>query len=194
VAKRGTRVGAPVWSRQPHALACEWMTRKPLAAIAAVSAVALSACGSSGSSSSGTLHTANIEQAIRSSILAQHNVHTTVHCPPTVPLKAGQSFTCLANLDVGSYPVTATITNSSGHIRYGSGAPLVVINIAKVQSAIEASIFSQRTLRATVVCPQAVLQQAGLTFTCLATAKGRTTPFKVTQTDANGHVRYEGLK
>jgi Domain of unknown function (DUF4333) len=159
--------------------------------LAVASLLALSACGSSSSS---TLHTAHIGQAISASILAQHSVHTTVTCPPAVPLKVGESFTCVAKLDAGSYPVTATITNSAGHVRYGSTAPLHILNVAKVQSAIEASILSQRALHATVACPRAVLQQAGLTFTCLATSSRGTTPFRVTETNENGHVRYEGLK
>jgi hypothetical protein len=150
----------------------------------------LAGCGSS----STTLDTSPIEKAIAGSILKQHNIHTAVHCPRGVKRKAGVEFTCAANLEVGSYPISVTETNSSGHVRFGSSAPLVILNIAKVQRAIESSILSQRHLKSTVHCPAQVLQQAGLAFACAATVNGKAYPFAVTQDNSSGHVRYLGLR
>jgi hypothetical protein len=150
----------------------------------------LSACGSSAP----TLNTSKLEKAVAGSILSERALHTTVTCPSKVPQKAGHKFTCTAQLDVGSYPVSVTETNSSGHVRYEDQRPLVVLNIAKVEASIAASILRQRRLRATVKCPATVLQQDGLSFKCTAliNGKGKPYPFVVTEIDGSGHVRYVG--
>jgi hypothetical protein len=158
--------------------------------VAAGGAVAmlLGACGSS----SPTLDTTTVQQAIAASILSQRNVHTTVHCPSTVTRKTGVVFTCTARLDVGTYPVVVTEQDDKGHVRYANPAPLVVLDSARVERAIAQSILAQRHLHATVSCPAAVLQQAGLKFTCFATIAGRRYPFEVTQVNGHGQVSYVG--
>lgn len=152
--------------------------------------VCVSACGSSAP----TLSNTRVERAIVESILREHGLHTTVACPSTIPRKAGHVFTCMAELDVGTYPVKVTETNGTGHVRYESQQPLVVLNIANVQSAIATSIARQRRLSATVTCPAEVLQQAGIVFTCTSILKGKSKryPFTVTEVDGKGHVRYVG--
>jgi hypothetical protein len=148
------------------------------------------ACGSS----PGTLDTARVQHAIEASILAQHELHTVVVCPSNVPLHAGHAFTCTARLEAGSYPVTVTETNGSGHVRYENRAPLLALDIAKVRRAITASIARQRALTASVDCPKEVLQQAGVAFTCTAVVRGssRRYPFAVTEVNDSGRVRYYG--
>lgn len=138
------------------------------------------------------LDTTSVERAIEASIVRQRGVRTTVRCPPGVPRTQGRAFTCIAKLDVGSYPVAVTIKDPAGHVRYSNAAPLVALDTRRVQRAIAASIASQRHVRATVRCPMTVLQQAGLRFTCTATVAGRSYPFEVTETDGAGHVRYVG--
>jgi hypothetical protein len=95
-------------------------------------------------------------------------------------------------LDVGRYPVYVSETDSTGKVRFGNPAPLVILDIGRVQRAITTSILAQRNLRARVSCPPEVLQQRGLTFTCWATVGSRRYPFAVTQVDGSGRVRYEG--
>jgi len=150
----------------------------------------LSACGSSSSS----LDTARIEHAVAASILAQRGLHTTFSCPSNIPVKLGHSFACTARLQVGTYPVTVTETTSKGSVRYENKRPLAALNIEKVRRAIAASILHQRRVKATVSCPQQVLQQTGVTFTCTAVVAGnrKRHPFVVTQVNDNGGVRYEG--
>src|ERR1700730_11108461 len=157
-------------------------------ALGALLAFCVAGCGSSTPS----LQTAPIAHAIARSILAQRNITTTVHCPPPVPRRAGVEFRCTAQLDVGSYPVSVREINASGHVRYGNAAPLVVLEIQKVQNAIAASVLAQRHLTAVVACPAEVIQQAGVSFTCTAKVNGARYPFAVTETNARGHVRYEG--
>jgi hypothetical protein len=148
----------------------------------------LAACGSSDEK----LDTQQVQRAIAASILAQHAVRANVQCPANVARKAGQAFTCFATLDVGSYPVAVTEKDDAGHVRYGSAAPLVPLDVAKVESSIADSILAQRHLTSRVRCPATVLQRTGLRFICTATVAGRSYPFEVTETDAAGHVRYVG--
>ena len=165
-------------------------TSVAVAAVAATLALSgmLAACGSSDQK----LNTEQVQRAIAASILTQHGVRTTVQCPANVTRKAGQAFTCFATLDVGSYPVAVTEKDDAGHVRYGSAAPLVVLDVAKVERSIADSILAQRHLTSVVRCPQSVLQRTGLRFTCTATVAGRSYPFEVTETDAAGHVHYVG--
>jgi hypothetical protein len=162
---------------------------RALAAVqAAFAAGALGACGSS----SPTLSTEHVQRTIAAAILAQRAIHATVTCPLRVSRTVGTRFACVAHLQVGSYPLAATVTSASGQVRYGSAAPLVIIDIARVRAAIARSVAAQRHLHVTVRCPAEVLQQAGVKFTCAATASGRSYPFEVVQTDGRGHVRYVG--
>ncbi|HTY96146.1 MAG TPA: DUF4333 domain-containing protein [Solirubrobacteraceae bacterium] len=161
----------------------------PLLILGLAAAVAIAGCGSS---SEPKLDTARVERAVAASILAQRGLHTTVSCPSEVAIKTGSSFTCDAKLEVGSYPVTVVITNSKGHVRYENRAPLVALNIEKVEHAIAASIAAQRHLKADVSCPQQVLQQSGISFLCTATVDGKSYPFEVTQVGNNGRVKYVG--
>jgi Domain of unknown function (DUF4333) len=156
--------------------------------MAVLLAPSLSGCGTSGP----TLKTATYERAIAASILAQHHLTATVRCPPEVPRKAGVTFTCTASLDAGTYPVSVTETNNSGHVEYQNETPLLTLDIAGVERAIEQSISSQRHLKSTVSCPAEVIQKKGIVFTCIAEVSGRSYPFEVTEVDENGHVRYVG--
>jgi hypothetical protein len=161
-----------------------------LVPVSVLAACSLAACGSS----QPTLSTGPIAGAISQSILAQRGITTTVQCPPNVARKAGHTFTCTARLDVGSYPVYVTETNSAGHVRYGNPTALVILNIAKAQSAITSSILAQRHLRATVACPPQVIQQEGVKFTCTATVSGKQYPFSVSEVNGSGRVSYVGEK
>jgi hypothetical protein len=168
----------------------------PRASFAACQLVALTLCAllmGCGSSSS-TMSTAQIEKSISHTILRERGIRTSVRCPSRVQRKAGTEFVCSANLEVGSYPIAVTETDSRGRTRFGNTAPLVILNIAKVKRAIEASILAQRRLRAKVSCPAQVLQRAGIKFACTAVVAGRPYPFAVNETNANGHVSYVGLR
>ena len=140
----------------------------------ALVAPSICACGSSAP----TLSVVPVEHAIATSILAQHHLHATVHCPANAPLKEGFVFACTAMLDVGAYPIVVTETNARGHVRYQNQAPLAVLDITRVELAIRQSIHAQRGLRSTVVCPAEVIQKAGVAFTCTATVAGRAYPFE----------------
>jgi hypothetical protein len=164
-----------------------WVVALALAAGALLSML-LGGCGSSAP----TLNTTAVERAIAESIHTERNVQVTVLCPAELPRKAGFAFTCAARLDVGSYPVAVTETDDAGHVRYANPAPLVALDVAKVERAVAASILAQRHLHAVVRCPAEVLQRAGIGFTCTAMVGGRGYPFAVTEVDGSGHVKYLG--
>jgi hypothetical protein len=160
------------------------------AAAALLASVCVSAC----ESSTRNLDSVTVERAIARSILRERDLYTTVACPSKVPQLAGRVFTCTARLDVGAYPVTVTEINGSGRVGFQDERPLVVLNVAKVQRAIEASVFGQRHVRATASCPAEVLQRAGLVFRCTAVIDGESHryPFVVSEVNDSGHVRYVG--
>lgn len=58
--------------------------------------------------------------------------------------------------------------------------------------SIEASIWTQRHIRAKVTCPAVVPQQKGRNFACLAKTRGSATktPVVVTQQNNDGYVTY----
>jgi hypothetical protein len=167
-----------------------FLTRLTGAATVLLASVCLSAC----ESSTRILDSVTVERAIARSILRERDLYTTVACPSKVPQLAGRVFTCTARLDVGAYPVTVTEINGSGHVGFQDERPLVVLNVAKVQRAIEASVFDQRHVRATASCPAEVLQRAGLVFQCTAVIDGESHryPFVVSEVNDAGHVRYVG--
>lgn len=168
---------------------------RPLRAFATAAAVLLASIGASACGSSAKrLDGEKVERAIATSVLRERGLYTTVACPSKIPQLAGHTFTCTARLKVGAYPVSVTEVDGAGHVRYQDRRPLVVLDIAKVEHAIEASVLHQRRVRATVSCPSEVLQQAGVAFRCTAAVDGgaRSYPFVVTEVDDAGHLRYLG--
>jgi Domain of unknown function (DUF4333) len=171
-----------------RARVCERLCRCLTATLTlAAGGAALAGCGASS-----TLDTKAVAHAISSAIVRQRHVTARVTCPARIPRKAGQAFTCTASFDVGSYAVYVTETNGSGHVRFGNPAPLVLLDTERVERAITTSVLAQRRLRATVICPREVLQQAGIAFSCTATVGSRRYPFSVTEINGAGQVRYEG--
>jgi len=153
-----------------------------------LSAALLGACGGSP-----TLDIAMVEHAAAASILAQHHMRVTVRCPEGVPERSGFTFWCSADLEVGSYPLLVTETNGAGGVRYENSAPLVALDIGKVERAISASVRKRRRAAAIVRCPQEVIQRAGVVFFCTALVDGGFYRVRVLETDGEGHVRYVGL-
>lgn len=138
-----------------------------------------------------------MERSIASSFLKQQHVYTRVLCPSRIPQQKGHAFQCDASFDVGSYSVPVTETNGAGHVHWSTQAPVHLLKITNVSTAIRRSVLTQRGVRSTVSCPARVLQQKGLAFTCQAVVRSGTTkvkagtyPFRVTQADDAGHVTY----
>jgi hypothetical protein len=76
----------------------------------------------------------------------------------------------------------------------GSGAgasSTITLDSVHVERAIATSILRERGLEATVTCPASVPQQVHHVFTCQAHLNVGTYPVTVTETNGDGHVRYE---
>jgi hypothetical protein len=162
----------------------------PTLAVGALAVLPLAGCGREAP----VLNVEIVERAVARSILIQHHLHAGVKCPEHVPRQAGLVFTCTARLEVGTYPVSATVTSTNGHIRYQNRAPLTVLDITRVEQAIRDSILIQRHERSTVRCPAEVIQQAAIAFSCTANVHHRSYPFEVREVDSKGHVRYLGRR
>jgi hypothetical protein len=66
-----------------------------------------------------------------------------------------------------------------------------ILNTETVERAIEHSSQVQRNKAVHVSCPSGVHQKKGLVFDCVATGKGGSTRFVVTQLDNAGRVHYQ---
>lgn len=75
----------------------------------------------------------------------------------------------------------------------GAAAPkTVTIDPTRVEKAIEVSVAEQSHRLSIVVCPTGIKREKGRSFNCIATlSQGDKYPFRVTQKDGNGNVRYE---
>jgi hypothetical protein len=66
------------------------------------------------------------------------------------------------------------------------------IDPTRVEKAIEVSVAQQSHRLSIVVCPTGIKREKGKTLVCVATlSHGQQIPFKVTQKDDKGNVRYE---
>jgi hypothetical protein len=85
-------------------------------------------------------------------------------------------------------PATSAHTGGATHL----------LNTKRVALAIQQSIHSERRISSKVVCPRAVPQEKGRTFTCVAKTKSHNqqvkTVFTVYQKNDSGKVNYASPK
>jgi hypothetical protein len=74
---------------------------------------------------------------------------------------------------------------------YGCGRSDQTLSTAPIEHAIAQSILAQRHVHTRVDCPSTVQRKAGFIFKCTARLNVGTYPVLVTETNDNGHVRYE---
>lgn len=165
----------------------DWSGRTAVQRLGVLATVAvLAGCGSS----AGVLDTRELQRDAAATILREHGIHVRVSCPADVPRRAGFRFWCTALLDVGSYPLLVAETNGDGRLRYENNAPLQTLDIERVRRAIADRLAAAGLHGATVLCPAAVIQQAGVRFGCRAEAAGQDLRFSVRELDDSGRVRY----
>jgi hypothetical protein len=74
-----------------------------------------------------------------------------------------------------------------------SYSPSEDVDIAQVEATIQQTVLTDRHLHTKVSCPSVVPKEKGRTFTCTATTEaGRTTIFRVTESNAFGAVTFVG--
>lgn len=74
---------------------------------------------------------------------------------------------------------------------FGCGRSAQTLSTAPIERAIAQSILAQRHVHTRVDCPSTVQRKAGFIFKCTARLIVGTYPVLVTETNDNGHVRYE---
>ena len=170
-----------------------WRPLRALAAALLPSTLLLAACGSGGSSATNaqakTVNVFEADAALAAEIVEKDHVDTEIKCPTPIDLRKGYSFTCVAKFKVGTDKIAVTETNNSGDVSIKPEAPLVVLNLGKVEHEIEQSVAKGTSIRAHVTCPQQVMQRSGIVFTCTATINGKAHKFTVTETSASGQVQ-----
>lgn len=68
------------------------------------------------------------------------------------------------------------------------------LSVARVERAIASSALDERGVHVAVACPSDVPRKAAYAFTCMARLSAGSYPVTVTETNGQGHVRYEGTK
>lgn len=163
--------------------------RPPPLIAAALLALSLVACGSSAP----MLNVSTVERAIARSVRVEHHLKVSAECPPAIQRRAGVRFVCRVELAVGSYEVNAVETNGDGRVRYENSAPLVVLDTAAVEQAIDKSLSGNGHPSARTSCPAPVLQRRGVSFICTSMAGDQSWRFHVTIANAAGRVTYQEL-
>jgi hypothetical protein len=88
-------------------------------ALAASLAVAALTAGCGGDSKITTVDRLNLQTAIATSIAQQKHQIAVVSCPPGVPARKGQKFTCTATLASGrQVPFQVTAKDDKGNVHY----------------------------------------------------------------------------
>jgi hypothetical protein len=112
----------------------------------------------------------------------------SVSCPPSVALKKGATFTCIATgADGTTAPVTETQTDATGHVHIS--APL--LHTGPAEKLIASGLTKKLNFSVTVTCPDLVSAHKGTTMTCEASHAGGTPEkVRVTTTDDKGDIDY----
>ena len=112
----------------------------------------------------------------------------SVKCPSDLTAKKGATFNCTVTGADGSSGITkVTERDDQGNVRVS--APF--IDGRELEDSIGAGITRQVGSTVTVSCPEIIVTKKGDTFDCSATSGSDKASVAVTQTDDQGHVRYE---
>ena len=112
----------------------------------------------------------------------------SVKCPTDLTAKKGETFTCtVTGADGSTGDTKVTEKDDQGNVRVT--APFV--NVRELEQSIGAGITKQIGAKVTVDCPEIIVGKKGDTFDCSARSGDSKARVKVTQTDDQGHVRYE---
>jgi len=158
-------------------------------AAAGACALALGAC------SAPTLDMASVKKAISDGITAQLSLPVeTVACPPPRPVKAGDSFECVASpRGGGRLTVTVTQDDAKSNVSWKVTKTEGLLDLQKVEASIAAGLKEQAKVEATATCGGRWRPaKAGDTFECEAkTPEGQTATIVVTVADADGNIAWK---
>jgi hypothetical protein len=121
---------------------------------------------------------------------------TTVQCPSGIPVKAGTTSSCTAQLDGQPVKFTITQQDDNGNLQInGDGFLFVPAMVTTLQQQVEAQVGVPVTATCDTGGQQVVIQAApGDVIACTVAATDdptATLEFAVTVTDTSGNVEYE---
>jgi len=156
----------------------------PLLLLAAV-AVPLAGCARE-------IDSAKAERSIARTVADQVGAEVrSVECPDGLTAEKGDTFECTVTGADGSSG-TAQVTERDDRGTVSVSAPF--IDVGELEQSIEEGIAKQVGDDVDVTCPELVAGAKGDTFDCTASSGPREVTVNVTQTDAQGRVRYELAK
>jgi Domain of unknown function (DUF4333) len=115
----------------------------------------------------------------------------SVTCPDTRPIKQGDTFDCIAEIDFGKTAVTITQKDGDGNL--GLDTKQMVVKVAEVEKAIVAAVKKNSpTLDLVVDCgPKFRPSIPNDTFECTGKAGAEQAKYKVTIKDSQGNIAFE---
>lgn len=112
----------------------------------------------------------------------------SVTCPTGLTAKKGRTFTCtVTGVDGSSGKTQVTGRSDQGAVRVT--APF--IHVRELEQSIGADIAKQIGSEVELTCPEIIVGKKGGTFSCTAQSEKKKATVRVTQTDDQGHVRYD---
>jgi hypothetical protein len=156
-----------------------------------VAAVALVAGGGCHHSSGRPFDVAGAERQISADLASRTGLPSpVVHCPRSVTVQAGRSFTCTTSLDGQPATLHVSLTDAKG--AFTSEPVEAVLLVAKAVAAIQSGIDRQTGEQATVDCGSHIVlvEHPGDTFPCTARAGTQSQAVTVTVRDTAGTLDY----
>lgn len=135
-----------------------------------------------------------VKKAIADGIASQQGLKVaSVDCPAARPLKAGDTFECVAAPSGGGkLTVKVSQRDDSGNISWEVVKTEGLLDLGKVEASIRTGLKEQAKVEATASCGEHWrATRAGDTFECQAkTADGQTVPIVVSVKDAEGNISW----
>jgi hypothetical protein len=130
----------------------------------------------------GELNINRVIKAITDQTRLEAGVPAAITCPDHVMVKQGAQFNCAAHFSVGHVRFTVVQVDAQGHVRYVF-QPYKILNTSGLTLHLEQQLSTALHRPVVVVCPQPVVDRAGVNFTCLSAKKdGTRRRIVVTQT------------
>ena len=150
---------------------------------------------STGKSPGQTVDAARLERAIAASAETQRHQKTVVICPPEIAVQTGLRFYCAAQSGGEVTPFLIT-EGARGKLTYKGVAEATApsVDMPQIEIDIAQAVAAKHETARSVLCPQEMPRQQGLTFACATTiAAGKTTrraSFVVREINSLGAVSF----
>ena len=150
-------------------------------------ALALAGCSQS-------LNMEAVKKSIADGIVTQLSLQVALlDCPPSRPVKAGDTFECVATPKGGGrLTVKVSQKDDASNISWEVVKTEGLLDLRKVEGSIVTGLKDQAKVEATVSCGDRWrAAKAGDTFECEATAQGQAVPIVVSVADNDGNISWK---